>query len=230
MKKPPIGSIIQQGNHAYRVTEHPITSTPEHKIRVIGLHGKPKGKTFSITWDGWTYFRHLDEHFAVCHDCNELMPCSGMKAQREVEKTVKAMQIPDGFCPSCSEPITSRQEKQHYPGPNLLNPLAPDGVTFHLRQKCRSGAESYEKKWLQADPGRKPTRLTLECSGLVTVHADGTGECDNQECPHIYARHRGMQACTYKAGGCTKGCDKTRKHGIWLRKHLNPDGTANGLL
>ena len=125
MKKPPIGSIIQQGNHAYRVTEHPITSTPEHKIRVIGLHGKPKGKTFSITWDGWTYFRHLDEHFAVCHDCNELMPCSGMKAQREVEKTVKAMQIPDGFCPSCSEPITSSQEKTTLPRPQPTQPTSP---------------------------------------------------------------------------------------------------------
>lgn len=230
---PSVGTIIDgRDGHAYRVIEYrePLEATYLYEMIVERLTGQDKGEHYGIrAKSAYAYWRELGEHYAVCNCCNELPPCSGVRAERAVKKSVDAMKLPDGYCPACKEPITHRQKKYVFPGPNLLNPFGADGVQFHQRGKCSGGAAAYEEKWVAAEPARVRSLLTMRCSGTVTVHHDGTGEChgrnDGKACPHILAQHRGMQACYTLTHGCHRGCEQGGHPGC----RLHPGVTDHAL-
>lgn len=126
----------------------------------------------------------LPEHYAVCHRCLELPPCSHVHNERISDQAIEQMEqdlaIVPGACHGCREPITSRQKSFTFPGPNLIRPdLGDDSAIFHTRGRCYSSLASYDKKWAAADPDR--TRLFF-CEGMRTWHLDGTGECTREDC------------------------------------------------
>lgn len=235
--RPPVGVIIEKGSHAYRVLNirEPLDTSYKFEVIAERLTGIEKGDHYSIRSNTirphWTY---LDEHYTVCNQCGELPPCSGTKAERALQKSVEAMALPDGNCPACKEPITRRQKKHVFPGPNLLNPFGAHTVQFHQRGQCAASAASYEELWVNAEPGRERSLLTLKCSGNITVHHDGTAEChgrnDGTDCPSVYAWHRGTSACYAMNHGCGKQCSPKGHPGIRLHPDLTPDGQLKGML
>jgi hypothetical protein len=130
------------------------------------------------------------------------------QAAKELREAEREMSLLPGCCPACQEPVTSRQRSITFGGPNVRNPLA-EGPTFHLRSKCYGSAGRYEEAWVNAEPGRARSLLTLACAGTVIVHGDGTAECfgaDNSDCPSVYAKHRCYSACYLQSHGCGRGC------------------------
>lgn len=159
-----------------------------------------------------------DGRVPLCSCCNHPWPCRDMteaaRAADAIKKAERELNLIPGCCPACEEPVTSRQKSITFGGPNVRNPLA-EGPTFHLRRACRHAAATYEELWVNDDPGRKRSLLTLACAGTVIVHEDGTGECfgaDGSDCPSIYARHRAYSACYLQSHGCGSGCT-SRRHG-----------------
>jgi len=234
---PEVGDIIKHDYAAWRILD---VRDVDRENRQFDLEMEkltnvdPDGDNrFVATSRKRARFDYLPEHFPVCNKCGEVPPCreehSKAVAEREMQQLSQAMKVPDGACPACSEPITTRQQFYEFPGPNLLNPLGAPDVRFHRRMKCRSAAVRYEHKWVKAEPGRERSLLTLSCKGKVSVHADGTAQCDRGPlCPHIYARHFSMSACYFD--GCDE-CDPSNGHpGTRLAKDLQPDGTRRALL
>lgn len=236
MSRPNTGIIIEHQRHAYRIlhVREPLDTSYLYEVIAERLTGPDTGSHYGIKIRS-EYKRWYDigEHYAVCNCCNELPPCSGIRAERAVQQSVEAMKLPDGYCPACKEPITHRQKKYVFPGPNLLNPFGADGVQFHQRSKCRSSAAAYEEKWVKADPTRARSLLTLTCPGHVIVHHDGTGEChraDGADCPHIHARHQSYSACYTQSHGCGKECPRNGHPGCRLHPDLTPAGTMKGMI
>lgn len=236
MSRPEAGRIIEHQRHAYRVLEYrePLDATYLYEMILERLTGQDKGEHYGIRVKSpYAYWREIGEHYSVCNCCNELPPCSGVRAERAVQESVEAMKVPDGYCPSCKEPITRRQKKYVFLGPNLLNPFGDDGVQFHQRLQCRSSAAEYEEKWVNADPTRERSLLTLRCPGHVIVHHDGTGEChrsDGANCPHIHARHQSYSACYTESRGCEEECARAGHPGTRLHPDLKHDGTMEGMI
>lgn len=148
----------------------------------------------------------------LCSCCGHPWPCLEADqqawAKKELQRAEREMRLMPGCCPSCEEPVTSRQKSITFGGPNVRNPLA-EGPTFHLRRKCRHDAQRYEEAWVSAEPGRSRSLLTLTCAGTVIVHHDGTAECfgaTGSDCPSVYARHRGAMACYFQTHGCPRDC------------------------
>jgi hypothetical protein len=130
------------------------------------------------------------------------------QAAKELREAERELRLLPGCCPGCQEPVTSRQKSITFGGPNVRNPLA-EGPTFHLRSKCHGAAARYEEAWVNAEPGRARSLLTLACRGTVIVHHDGTAECfgaDDSDCPSVYARHRCYSACYLQSHGCGRDC------------------------
>lgn len=121
----------------------------------------------------------LPEHYAVCHKCGELPPCSEVWTERISEAATEyyARFEVEGICPSCQEPVTARQ-KSHRFDVNLHVPIGPP-VTFHARRACLGAAIEYDKT-LAKRTKREPT---LSCTGLLTRHLDRAEECTNVTCP-----------------------------------------------
>lgn len=187
----------------------------------------------TITIQPWHYACWLvvPEHYAVCRHCGEPAPCRDLEqtvqAAVELAAAEKAMQVLDGCCPACQEPITARQKVHVFEGENLLNPLGAPDVRFHTRRQCHWSAAAYEEKWVKADPTRPRSLLTLACTGRVIVHGDGTGECHGageDGCPSIYARHKRVSACYVQSHGCGQGCAQEGHPGTRLAKDLAPNG------
>lgn len=150
----------------------------------------------------------------LCSCCGHPWPCLEADQERQAEKELKAaekvLSLLPGCCPSCGEPVTSRQRSITFGGPNVRNPLA-EGPTYHLRRKCYHSAADYEELWVGAEPGRRRSLLTLRCEGMLIVHGDGSAECfgaDGSDCPSVYARHRSMSACYYQSHGCPRDCPR----------------------
>lgn len=126
----------------------------------------------------------LPEHYAVCHRCLELPPCSHAHQNRIAEQATERMErdmaILPGACHGCREPITRRQKSFAFPGPNLIRPdLGDNSAIFHTRGKCYGALTTYDKRWAAAEPDR--TRL-FYCDGMRIHHYDGTPECSHPEC------------------------------------------------
>lgn len=191
------------------------------RVRVEPIGG---GKARGLRVEPWHYsgwYSTLPEHYAICVSCGELAPCTHLTAQRQAVAAMEAQDKQDrklmpGCCPGCGEPVTSRQEAVTFPGPNLLSPLAHDSPTFHLRRRCRGSAERYEEMWVQADPSRPRSLLTLTCTGSVTVHHDRSRECHgaiDSDCPDPRAKHRSYSACYALSHGCPRGCPREGHRG-----------------
>lgn len=141
------------------------------------------------TWHGYD-----DEHYPVCRECAEPMPCRATLARREGEAAIRKLGRYEtaGVCPACQEVVTPRQRSLTF-SENLEVPGGPP-VTIHLRGRCRGEAITYEKRWVAADPQRR--RPTLSCPGRVTNHNDGTYDCTEMgDCPSPAAHHRSYTMC-----------------------------------
>lgn len=246
--RPAVGTIIRLQHHAYRVLEIREQETePQgagtrfspYELVLEKLTGEQAGEHFGAKVNRFHHFREIGEHYPVCNKCGEVPPCREQEqedyARRQAAKLEKALRVPPGACPACSEVITHKQRAHHFPGPNLLNPLAPDGVTFHARRACASAAARYEETWVAADPTRERSLLTLRCEGTLTIHGDGTAECqsrnDGSECPTVYADHKRRQACYFMSHGCPRDCSKHDHPGIRIAPNLTPEGySPKGLL
>jgi hypothetical protein len=165
---------------------------------------------------------YKDGRVPLCSCCGHPWPCLEADqqrfAEREMKSAEKALNLMPGCCPACEEPVTSRQRSITFGGPNVRNPLA-DGPTYHLRRKCYGAAASYEETWVNAEPGRARSLLTLRCEGTLIVHGDGTGECfgaNGSDCPSIYAQHRGYSACYMQSHGCGQDCARAGHPGTRL--------------
>lgn len=226
--QPEPGMIVALSGHAYRVLkveDAPQETDAAFRLDLERLTGKETGQRFGAEVPGRKWFRVLPEHFEVCRVCGELPPCREVRLSRyageKMRRMEERMSVPPGACMACGEPISQRQKVHVFPGPNLWNPLGLHSPRFHARRRCRPVAAEYEEAWVQAEPGRERSLLTLKCSGVLTVHGDGSGEChgrnDGSDCPTVYAQHRGAQACYYLSHGCPKGCVRAGHPGIRLR-------------
>jgi hypothetical protein len=246
---PPVGALIAYQRRPYRVLSHdPLHQAqwPDHEHEAwikagmpddwrdgpvtVALQPLPEGdpiggRVWSHSRSCW--YKLLPEHYAVCVICGELAPCREITARasalREMERLDKLMDILPGCCWACAEPITHRQHAITFDGPNLLLPTAPPAPSFHLRLACRGAAARYEQQWIDADPTRRRSLLTLSCAGQMVWHADGTRECVGtvgSACPHLDAHHQqGHTACHLQTHGCARGCTAEDHPGIWaLRK------------
>jgi hypothetical protein len=194
------------------------------RVRAVPVGGGPVGSML-VNPQQYVSWVVLPEHYAVCVSCGELAPClahtSMLQAEAAMVRLEREMALLPGCCPACQEPITSRQESVTFPGENLLLLTGDPGPTFHLRSRCRGGAEQYEEMWVRADPTRPRSLLTMFCEGTLIVHHDGSGECFGavgSDCPSIYARHRTVTACFVQSHGCGRGCSMAGHPGTRLRK------------
>ena len=251
--RPPVGILIGHRGQAYRVVRVEDVNPGNWSERAreqwlaekmpdpwrrapyrVVVKKADAGPDLMMTVEPWMYvdWHELPEHYAVCVACGDPAPCAGhtqaKQAEWEMERAEREMSVLPGCCPACHEPISTRQKVHTFPGANLLNPLGESDVRFHQRRQCRSGAQRYEEMWVQADPTRPRSLLTLRCEGFVTVHADGSGEChgrqDGSDCPTIYARHTGRAACYLMTHGCGLGCTPDDHPGTRLAPGLTDHG------
>lgn len=180
----------------------------------------------------WFLWNIVDEHYPVCVECGEPYPClhldaaaAGKDAADQLDRLTAIM---PGCCWACGEPISARQERVSFDGPNVWLPTAPSSPAFHLRQTCRHSAARYEDAWVAADTTRPRSLLTLKCAGTVVVHGDGSAECFgavNSDCPSVYASHGSYAACYTQTHGCPRACARKGHPGARLprpRGLLNP--------
>ncbi|GAA1149420.1 hypothetical protein MOX01_22590 [Microbacterium oxydans] len=141
----------------------------------------------------------LPDHYALCHLCGQLPPCSEVWTEKisTADAERNARYEVEGFCPSCQKPVTHRQESHRF-DENLYVPLGPP-VVFHGRQACVGGAIAYD----EALAKKNDTEPRLSCGGHVTQHSNGDRECTNTSCPGDRLRHRSFSMC-YVAGRCNR--------------------------
>ena len=142
-----------------------------------------------------------DDHYPVCSQCAEPVPCRDEMARQEADKATRhagRYSMP-GVCPDCEEPVTGRQKTITFDD-NLESPGGPP-VTFHLRQRCRGAAVAYERRWVAADPERRTAQLS--CPGHVHRHLDGTECTQDPACPGHRLPHQQATAC-YVGGPCLR--------------------------
>lgn len=223
------------------------SSRGPYRVTLRRLHGEPSEHEndrhevayragVSIT-AGFSIYPNARVPLCSCH--SHPWPCRESVEQETAEKALAAaereLQLMPGCCPTCEEPVTSRQRSITFGGPNVRNPLA-EGPTFHLRRKCRHGARAYEELWVAAEPGRSRSLLTLRCQGTVIVHGDGSAECfgaAGSDCPSVYADHRCAMACYIQSHGCGRGCSSAGHPGTHIdgypedpRAVTRPEGAA----
>lgn len=215
------GAIIVWERRPYRVAEstpRPLTDWKPAYIEGWEKSGRPDPATWRyrpfvlvlkpefdagldhrqhLEAPGNHYWTVLPEHFAVCRLCNEIPPCShewGESVLRHARVEMEAaLRIMPGCCLGCGAPISSRQKRILFEGPNLARPdFADDTAVFHARSSCLSYAHRYDQKWVAADPRR---RSKLTCEGRAVNHYDGSLDCsEGPQCPLVpggpAVRHR----------------------------------------
>ena len=202
-----VGDIITVDAIGYRHRPwrvHEIRGWVDDRLRVIL---RPDGDLYDFAQHNRSVGirRHasivrLPEHYAVCHKCGEIPPCSEVWTEWVVAEHAKqdARYDTEGICPSCQEPVTGRQ-KSHRFEDNLRVPLGPP-VTFHARSRCLGGAIAYDQAVATAT-NRDPF---LSCEGHLTRHLDGTQHCTNITCPGLGVRHRSFAMCYALAERCNR--------------------------
>lgn len=235
-RRPPVDAVIGFDHKPYLVLAiddvHPANWTDDEqaewqqagmpdpwlrapfRVRVQPLpDGRPGG--FRIGPRTYVTWYLLPDHYAVCVSCGEIAPCRELTGRREAEQAMVRFEmlagILPGCCWSCAEPITARQKAITFDGTNVWMPTAPPAV-FHARRSCRAAATTYEEAWVQADPQRPRSLLTMRCTGSVVVHQDGSAECFgavDSDCPDVRAWHRSMSACYATSHGCLRGCSRS---------------------
>ncbi len=217
---PAVGTLVALDHEVYRVLEiRPKPKdlwTDEDRGRVTLYEGKrepvnvivrpaqikgddPKLRRHDLhlrAYEGMWWDVYPNEHYPVCAECGEPIPCRELAAIREAEQAAALMARYEvaGMCPACQEPVTQNQGSRTFEE-NLYMPGGPP-VTFHAsRRQCHGGLVSYEDRWVAADPEHRPRRY--RCEGVATVHADtGTYECTaGVGCPGAQASHRALTAC-----------------------------------
>lgn len=234
-RRPEIGALIAADRRPWRVVEvnerqavdwHDrareewlSAGLPEAWDRrpfIVVLRPARGGKAVHVEINPWhwsSWWEPLPEHYAVCVDCGELAPCleitAAYQAAHDMRRFDMLASVLPGCCWGCSEPISARQDVFTFPGPNVWLPTAPDDVRIHTRRKCIGAAQRYEEAWVQADPTRPRSLLTLRCKGSLVVHGDGSAECfgaAESDCPSVYAHHGSMTACFSQTHGCGREC------------------------
>lgn len=208
----------------YRQDARP-SMAPYH-LTLVRLHGEPHrwekrpGRlSLRAAAGGYGFAVYPGGRVPLCSCHQHPWPCLDQLQEQEAAAAAKRMAVElariPGTCPACGEVVTSRQQSITFGGPNVKNPLA-EGPTYHLRRKCYSAAAAYEELWVNDEPGRARSLLTLSCEGSLIVHADGSADCHgavDSDCPSIYARHRGYSACYLQSHGCPRlDCEGSR-HG-----------------
>lgn len=247
-----VGDVVALDRRAWEVTHVSVTDpTPEeqerlkayvepyrterlpYRVTLRRLHGpshdneNSRGESafrVSVYW-AQPLPRYVDGRVPLCSCCGHPWPCLTADQERLAAKELKAaerqLKLMPGCCPACEEPVTSRQKSITFGGPNVTNPLA-EGPTFHLRHKCRHAAAQYEEAWVNDEPGRARSLLTLTCAGGLVVHGDGTAECfgaAESDCPSVYAHHRHLMACYLQAHGCPRACARQGHPGTHVTGH-----------
>lgn len=194
-----------EAEQAAYVSQYPADSTnavaPEEwpqRPWVMVLDPLPAGKRrHARVHGGRTAKRQFDvlpEHYPVCNQCLELVPCRHVTTDRAVEagqaKLDRLTALSVDSCWGCSEPITRRQKSIGFEGENLLLPGGPSPVRFHTRRDCYWSASDYEKKWIGADPRRA---WRLSCPGDLVHHYDGPACSEGDRCAGVKVRHRSME-------------------------------------
>lgn len=137
--------------------------------RVVEISERPpdlveRGRTHTVTLEPLTggrrlhllcaefviFHRFTSEHYPVCHNCGDLMPCREQLIEQAVQTAAEELRRYDipGVCPACEEPVSQRQLRQTWPR-NLIA-LTDQPVTFHLRQQCAGEAIAYDHRWRKA--------------------------------------------------------------------------------
>lgn len=191
----------------YHVIVRPVAITgddPRARDRDVHLRRTAGGsRAFDV---------YPNEHYPVCSQCQEPVPCREEMARKGAEDGMRKMNryAMSGVCPACEEPITSRQRALITFDENLELPGGPP-VTYHLRQGCKGAAINYEKRWAAADPDHR--RTTLSCPGKVCRHTDGIECSEDPMCPGHKLPHGSVTACNPAYGG---GCERCAD-GVKLR-------------
>jgi hypothetical protein len=198
-----------------RIVEPYRTRELPYRVSLDRLYGdphpwekKPGRLALRVGAGGYGFAVYPGGRVPLCSCHQHPWPCldqlQEQQAAEEAKKMAAELERMPGTCPSCGEVVTHRQQSITFGGPNVVNPLA-EGPTYHLRRKCYRGAAAYEEKWVNDEPGRPRSLLTLRCEGSLTVHADGSADCHGAEdCPSIYAEHRGYSACYLQSHGCPR--------------------------
>lgn len=164
------------------------------------------------------YRRHwwpLRDQYPVCSDCRLIWPCPCDERTTEARKAMKEFDrlagVLPGCCWNCAQPVEKRQQSITFDGDNLLMPGGPQ-VVFHTsgsrfyrsqfgKTSCRSAAKDYERRWVEARPGRA---ARLSCPGVMFRHF-GYSECTAAAgCPGEGADHRESTHCTVGYGTWTR--------------------------
>jgi prepilin-type processing-associated H-X9-DG protein len=219
-KTPEVGALLALSHEVWRLIE--VNPIPEDQwtdderaqrekwsvgdwepqmivVRPVGVTGEdPRArdhdKHYRLRKQNYRWDVYPDEHYPVCAQCHEPLPCREQVNQKITTAEILEMgrYEVEGMCPTCQELITTRQKTVTF-AENVMVPLGPP-VTFHLRNGCRSGAAKYDRKLVAAHPTRKPVWF---CDGHVENHQNGTYSCTALDaCPGIQAEHTHYSVCS----------------------------------
>lgn len=149
----------------------------------------------------WTV---LGEHYSVCVKCGDVQPCREQVAadvSSQEARQAERFEI-SGVCPSCLQPVTARQRSITFEE-NVATILGPP-VTFHLRQKCMSGAIRYDQRWAKHLERAPKLEESLKCDGALYRHRDGVTTCTSVDCPSVRAWHGSWAQCYTRSYGCPR--------------------------
>lgn len=247
---PEVGQLIAWRHRAWRVVEinkAPREDWPENVVRRMELtrpeyrdsliprhvlvhpagfrsNGDPvrdRNAIVSLSGGRW-WDVYPSDHYPVCSECGEPVPCRAEMARtlgERAEKDAAKYEI-GGVCPSCQEIPTSRHKVITF-DVNLRVPLGPP-VTFHIgRRSCRSDAGRYEQEIAKADPAYL---MVLNCPGARLVHNyRGNGDecsegpaCRGERFPHPRSAYCNMcQVCQDAMAGRETEISRRHAAGDW---------------
>jgi hypothetical protein len=140
----------------------PDPATWYHRPMVVVIQDEndPTAKALHLCGPANRTWHTLPEHYSICHRCHELPPCTHVHTEAVMERAAERMDaemaILPGCCHSCNEPISHRQKRTTFTGPNLIRPdFGDDSAIFHLRGSCMGDVEAYDKRWAAATGNKR---------------------------------------------------------------------------